>query len=172
MSIMLIVTYENEVWGPFLGIKRLKHLTWNLSVIPFHVRSSIWNYVYILGVNKHATNYAARGERGRFPLLFQVMQRSLNFYSRPVSSGENHLRKLACNSNGLWFPHLDQMIGKYQVTTEHQTFGSHTDSASILNKMKAIYGSLWYQNITRSADLLFNQDIILSRTVYHWCWYQ
>ena len=127
---------------------------------------------YILGVNKHASNDAVRGERGRFPLLFQVMQRSLNFYSRTVSSGENHLRKHTCNSNGSCFSLLDQIIGKYQVTTEHQTFGSQTDSASILNNIMTIYGCLWYQNITRSADLLFNQDKVLSRTVYHSYWYQ
>ena len=119
---------------------------------PFHVRSSIWNYVNILGVNKHATNDAVRGELGRFPLLFQIMQRSFNFYSRAISLGENHLMKHACNSNGSWVSLLDKIIEKYQISAEHHTSGSPTDSAPILNNMMNIYESLWYQNITRSAD--------------------
>ena len=39
-----------------------------------------------------------------------------------------------------------------QVTTEHPTFGSPTDSAPIPNNMMTTYESLWHQNITRIAD--------------------
>ena len=66
--------------------------------------------------------------------------------------GENHFMKHACNSDGSWFSPLDIITGKYQVTTEHHTFGSPTDSAPILNNMMTTYGSLWFQNITRRAD--------------------
>ena len=72
--------------------------------------------------------------------------------SRAISLGENHLMKHACNADGSWFCPLDKITGKYQVTTEHHTFGSPTDSAPILNNMMTTYESLWYQNITRSAD--------------------
>ena len=93
---------------------------------------------YILGVNKHATNYAVIGELGRSPLLFQIMQHSLNFYSRAISLGENHLMKHVCNSNGSWFSLLDKIIEKYQVSTKRHTFDSPTDSAPILNRTSFI----------------------------------
>ena len=66
--------------------------------------------------------------------------------------GENHLMKHACNSNGSWFTLLDKITGKCQVTTEHPTFGSPTDSTPIPNNMMTTYESLWHQNITRRAD--------------------
>ena len=80
------------------------------------------------------------------------MQHSFNFYSRAIFLGESHFMKHACNSSGSWFSLLDKIIEKYQVSTEHHTFGSPTDSVPILNNMMNIYESLWYQNITRSAD--------------------
>ena len=60
--------------------------------------------------------------------------------------------KHACNSNGSWFSLLDKITGKCQVTTEHPTFGSPTDSTPIPNNMMTTYESLWHQNITRRAD--------------------
>ena len=113
MLIMPIVTYGSEVWGPFMG-KKLAESS-NLKSVCDSLPCEIINMKlckYILGVNKHATNDAVRGELGRFPLLFQIMQRSFNIYSRAISLGENHLMKNACNSSGLWFSLLDKIIEK------------------------------------------------------------
>ena len=91
MLIMPIVTYGSEVWGPFMG-KKLAESS-NLKSVCYSLPCEIINMKlckYILGVNKHATNDAVRGQLGRFPLLFQIMQRSFNFYSRAISLGENH----------------------------------------------------------------------------------
>ena len=97
---------------------------------------------FIFGVNKHATNDTVRGKLGKLSL--KIMQRRINFYSRANSLGENDLMMHACNSNGLWCSLLDKITGKYQVTAEHHTFGSPTDSAHILNNMMTTYESLWY----------------------------
>ena len=108
-----------------------------------------------LWVNKHATNDTIRGKLGKLPLLLKIMLRRPNFYDRANSLDENDLIMHACNSNWLWFSLLDKITGKYQGTTEHHTFGSPTDSAPILNNMMTTYESLWYQNITGSAENKF-----------------
>ena len=123
--------------GPFLGKKMAESS--DLNFVCDSLTCEIINMKlckYILVVNKHATNDAVRGERGRFPLLFQVMQRSLNFYSITISSGENHLMKHACNSIGSWFSLLDQILGKYQVTTRGNCYRI---------KIKLHYDAYWYQ---------------------------
>ena len=86
MLMMPIVTYGSKVLGPFLG-ERLTESSDFKSVCDF-LPCEIINMKlckFRLGVNKHATNDAVRGELRRLPLLFQIMQHSLNFYSRAIS---------------------------------------------------------------------------------------
>ena len=48
---------------------------------------------FILGLNKHSTNAAARGELGRFPLLFSIIINMINYWIRLFNSNDELLQE-------------------------------------------------------------------------------
>ena len=103
---------------------------------PFRFRSPSW-VTSFAGTGNEVTQDGDRKRKGRHfppPSTMGIEKRAL-YYS--------------------WCSLLHKITGKYQVTTEHHTFGSPTDSAHILKNMMTTYESLWYQHITRSVENKF-----------------
>ena len=74
---MPILSYGSEVWGPFIAQKACEtNLRTVLDTAPCEILN-IKLCKYILGVNKHATNDAVRGELGQYPVLISIIYQTL-----------------------------------------------------------------------------------------------
>ena len=98
--IMPILSYGSEVWGPFIAQKACET---NLNIKLCK---------HILGVNKHATNVAVRGELGRYPVLMSIIYQSLHFYLHTISVSSHNLVYHTCTKQGSWFRLVNEIITK------------------------------------------------------------
>ena len=87
-TVKSVLMYGSEIWGTF-NQKKVKfdevfflQFCNDLIIEKLDIKAC----KFILGLNKRSTNAAARGELGRFPLLFSIIINMINYWIRLVNS--------------------------------------------------------------------------------------
>ena len=84
-AIVPILTYGAEIWGMF---SKLDFEKWDKTQSEkVHLR--FVNY-FSLGLNRKASNYAARGELGRFPLQITILKQILKYNLSLIELTNDH----------------------------------------------------------------------------------
>ena len=134
-----ILTYAGVVWGPLYAHKISTDnffTTCNDSPIE---RLNVKLCKYLLGVHKKSTNNAVRGELGRYPLLINVLENSVRYYTRILNASSDSLVKLSCSDREicLYEKSWISIISKLRAT-----FGQNTMKAHMLDLYKENWESL------------------------------
>ena len=139
-----IISYAGVVWGPTYMNKltptNFKKLTENVIVEKINIKLC----KYVLGVNKFAANDAVRGELGRFPLLINILNQSINYKKRINAMSSETLVKKSCleaiNSHPnfkIQWTHIADNLFEY----------FDTGHSSVLQQLKNEYCKMWHQEI-------------------------
>jgi exonuclease III len=140
--ILPILMYGSEIWSPYYlkGIK--KH---NLMTICENLPAEklvIKFYKYLLGVHKHATNAAVRGELGQFGLLTSLLPHAFKYWLRLTTFDTSslcykaYLLSYDANSNINWAGFIKYLSNSYGLTETWDNQGSlyKNKSASLLKQ--------------------------------------
>ena len=103
---------------------------------------------YILGTHKYATNAAVLGELGRFPILINILDHTINYYNRVEDMQGDALIKQSyldtsylANDSKHWHSCISKILN---------TFPKQNDS-SLTGSMRHLYERQWHQYISRSG---------------------
>ena len=120
-----------------------------------------------LGVNRKASNFASRGELGRFPLLFPMLKRILNYIksicqqpdSSIVKEAFHSSKELYMNGKKSFYSNIVKTLKAHYPTLEEPIdLGNFIENEKIniiLDNIKNNYISHWKQQITNSTKLSF-----------------
>ena len=157
-----ILLYGSEAWAPFV-IKNSEKLNF-MHVCDTLPQEKIFLKFckYLLGVNKHATNAAVRGELGTFPLLIPALSHCISYWlslnSQSSLSKEAYLDSIQFIHNRKmgWAFHINQILQFFNLENVWFNQGSlypNKINTILKNNMHAKFIICWENYIGISPSL-------------------
>ena len=141
-----ILTYAGTIWAPLYAHKiSIENFFTTCNDSPIE-RLNVKLCKYLLGVHKKSTNNAVRGELGRYPLLINVLECSVRYYNRMLSSRNDSLVKLSCLDSDVRSCEKSWVVAIENLST---LFGTQ---AQMKTRMLQLYQEKW-ENLIHSLSM-------------------
>ena len=146
-----------------------------------HEQVHLRHLKYLLGVNKRSSNLASWGETGRFPLIFESMKLSIDYFKRVMNLSPSLLVRAAMNEQIClelsWFSNIRDFINCFDDTNPQQhrlnsspilnatSLSEHCSSSLILSNIQRHFTASWKSAIRTSRKLAFYHTI---KDTFNW----
>ena len=186
-----ILMYGCQVWCPTTPIiktiinsfRKVSNLNQVLPKIAkfSHEQVHLRHLKYLLGVNKRSSNLASWGETGRFPLIFESMKLSIDYFKRVMNLSPSLLVRAAMNEQIClelsWFSNIRDFINCFDDTNLQQhllnsspilnatSLSEHCSPSLILSNIQKHFISSWKSAISTSRKLTFYHTI---KDTFNW----
>ena len=160
----------SEVWGAYAKNDFKK---WDQTPIE---KTHLKFCTLYLGVNKKASNFASRGELGKFPLLILMLKRTLNYINHlnqlpdKAIAKQAFLLSKALHTQGKesFYSNILKTINSYYDTndkpiTDLETKIENSGSIEIIKNIKDTYISFWKQEISNQPN--YHSILLLKKTI-------
>ena len=177
-----ILTYGCQIWLPVSSI--INCLTRNntdhdkllaeIAKQPYE-KVLLRHIKYLLGINRRASNAAAWGETGRFPLLIKSIKLCVNYFIRTINLDDSHLVKAAMEEqislNLPWFSGIKSIIDTFDSinpidyncspseSTNALMMSTLCSSTDIVNSLQEQFKQVWSASVAQSPKLSFYNTI-------------
>ena len=161
--IMPILNYCSEIWAPFF-LKNINSI--NLTKLydknPLEV-VHLKFCKYMLGVHKHSTNDAVRGELGSFPISLTFTKHALKYWARLTMIDTNSLiykcysesKYLHLDNKTNWLSHIYKilLLLDFDVENTPQIQNINQFISFISKKSQDVYTSKWKESLKNFPKL-------------------
>ena len=156
-----VLLYGSEIWGASM-LNKLNHnekFLFNLSKNMKQESTHTKFCKFSLGLGKRATNIAALGEMGRYPLILEVLLSILRYYKYLLKSEDILLaealtvsKSLYISNKNSWYCCIENLM-KYLEIDIRTIKNSKIDLKSpMYRKLKLKYSSLWKSELYNDRD--------------------
>ena len=177
-----ILTYGCQIWLPVSSIinnltkNTLNHdkLLMEVAKLPFE-KILLRHIKYLLGINRRASNAAAWGETGRFPLLVKSIKLCVNYFIRTINLDDSHLVRAAIeeqiNLKLPWFSGIKSIIDTFDSinTIDYNCSSSESTNAlmmstlcspnDIVKSLQEQFKQAWSSTVAQSPKLSFYSTV-------------
>ena len=136
-----------------------------------HEQVHLRHLEYLLGINKRSSNLASWGETGKFPLIFESIKLSIDYFKRVMNLSPSLLVRAAMNEQISlqlsWFANIKDLIDCFADINQPQyqpnsspilnatSLSEHCSAPLILANIKQHFIASWKASIRTSRKLAF-----------------
>ena len=161
-AIQPILTYGCEVWGAYT---KLNFDQWDKTPIEkAHLRFC----KLFLGLNRRASNHAARGELGRFPIQLIIIKHllSYNCYINTKDDGSivkqsiKIMAEITSTPANSYIKNLENILNFCDINcSNNPNFLTTTKTRNVILQLQNKYSEYWKNKINSSSRLVFYSKI-------------
>ena len=186
-----VLLYGCQVWAPTLPtitkvlscFKRDHNLNTSLTHLAKNQLEQVHlrHLKYLLGINRRATNAAAWGETGSYPLMIEMLKLSVKYFKRIIGLPATQLVKAALTDQVTlrlsWYTGIEDIIKYFNNIdpSSHRrnsssllnatSFADSSNADEMVNNLHRLFTDSWRTSIETSRKLSFYNKI---KTVFAW----
>ena len=163
-----ILTYNAEIWGPSL----LKGKSINFEkLLAYDIEKCHIKFLrFAVGINKRAPIVGIYGETGRFPIIFEILRKSINYFNRLIDMNDDTILSECLTENfhlkrkDSWLTNLKSICENIPITLETVTNKSYLNEGNIKSTILSQFKIWWHNKLFNDTNTLYGNKLRNYRT--------